>query len=301
MSPSWWSKASTSLFPKKAPIVNAVSLQGMIAARAGPRGLSFASIAPYLEKAFKSAPHPPDAVALVVNSPGGSPVQSNLIGQLIEDLRAKHKVPVISFAEDVAASGGYWLLCGGEEIFADKASIVGSIGVVSGGFGVHELAKKWGVERRLHTAGVSKARLDPFLPARPEDVAHLQETLGEIHEVFKAHVTSRRGSKIAPENKEVVFSGDFFTGQKGVELGLVDGIGSLHQVAKEKFGDKVKVNLINARPRFPLFPWMGASLSSSALAPGAAGSSLAAHVTDHMLAAVEERLEERLWRARLGL
>lgn len=285
--------------PKKNPVVNAVTMQGVIAARAGPRGISFTSIEPHLIRAFTKGK--PDAVALVVNSPGGSPTQSNLIGQLIDDLATKYKVPVLSFAEDVAASGGYWLLTAGQEIYADPASIVGSIGVVSGQFGLHQFIEKHGIERRLYTAGTKKARLDMFSKADPADVAYLTETLHEIHVVFKDHVKSKRGEKIKKEHEERVFSGDFFTGAKGVELGLVDGIGSLRRVAISKFGENVKINHLNARPRFALFPWTASSIGAGTGAGGGSDGSLASYVLDEMLETVESRVEERFWRSRVGL
>ncbi|EWM29816.1 family s49 [Nannochloropsis gaditana] len=198
------------------------------------------------------------------------------------------------FPQDVAASGGYWLLAAGQEVYADKASIVGSVGVVSGGFGLHKLLEHHGIERRLHTAGTSKARLDPFLPARAEDVAYLRDTLAEIHEVFKAHVRARRGAKISG-HESTIFSGDFFTGARGVELGLVDAIGSLQSVSKEKLGEKVRINYLNARPRFPFLPGLGTGTGDGSR------MSWSAHLADAILESAEERIEERLWRSRVGL
>lgn len=232
-------------------------------------------------------------MALVINSPGGSPVQSNLITQLIDSLATKTKIPVMSFAEDVAASGGYWLLCAGQEVYCDPSSIIGSIGVVNGSFGLHALMERIGVERRLLTAGESKARLDPFLPQRADDVAKMEKSLSAIHDVFKEHVRGKRKDKING-NEGKVFSGDFFIGSEGLKLGLVDKIGSLHQVAKEKFGDDVVIRDVSPRPRFPFLPpWIGGG--------GAGGVSMSACLMDEALTAVEARVEERLWRARVGL
>lgn len=187
----------------------------------------------------------------------------------------------------------YRLLCAGQEVYCDPSSIVGSIGVVSGGFGLHALMDRIGVERRLLTAGQSKARLDPFLPQQKEDVTKMENSLAAIHAVFKEHVRSKRGGKIEGK-EEQIFSGDFFVGRESLELGLVDNIGSLLSVSKEKFGDEVAIKDITPRPRFPFLPpWMGGG--------GAGGVSMSASLMDEALTAAEDRVMEKLWRARVGL
>ena len=185
-------------------------------------------------------------MALVVNSPGGSAVQSALIAGRIRSLAEEHGLPVIAFAEDVAASGGYWLACAADEIFANEASIVGSIGVVSSGFGFQDLIARYGVERRVHTAGESKATLDPFLPEKEEDVAHLKETQEAVHDHFKDYVRSRRGDRIDAESDEL-FTGSFWTGPRAVELGLIDGLGDIRTVMRERYGKDVQFVPITER------------------------------------------------------
>jgi serine protease SohB len=215
--------------------VSVVRLSGVISS--GSRGqLNDQSLAPVFEKAFSKGK--PDAVALVVNSPGGSPVQSSLIGARIQSLAAEKKVPVYAFVEDVAASGGYWLAAAADEIFVDHSSIVGSIGVISAGFGAHEFINRYGIERRVYTAGKSKSTLDPFKPEKPEDIKRLKGLLGEIHQTFSDYVTDRRGTRIS-DNKDL-FTGEFWVGKKAVELGLADQLGHLEPMMKERFGDKVR-------------------------------------------------------------
>jgi len=206
-------------------------------------GLSLAGIARTLDRAF--ALRNAAAVALAINSPGGSPVQSHLIFRRIRELAAEHKRQVIAFVEDAGASGGYMIACAGDEIIADPYSIVGSIGVVGGSFGFDKLIAKIGVERRLYTSGEHKAMLDPFLPENPGDVERLKKLQREIHEDFIALVKSRRGAKLTgPEND--LFSGEYWTGRKALELGLVDAVGDLRSVLRERFGDKVVTPLITA-------------------------------------------------------
>jgi signal peptide peptidase SppA len=185
-------------------------------------------------------------VALAVNSPGGSPVQSALIAKRIRALAAEKEVPVFAFCEDVAASGGYWLACAGDEIYADGSSIIGSIGVVSAGFGFPALLEKIGVERRVHTSGTKKAILDPFRPENPDDVEHLKELQEDIHSQFKDYVRARRGDRLAA-GEDVLFTGEFWTGSRAVELGLVDAIGDLRGVMREKYGEKVRLQVVGER------------------------------------------------------
>lgn len=202
--------------------------------------LSLASTAGLIEKAFsfKDAP----AVAISINSPGGSPVQSRLIYKRIRDLAAEKNKRVLVFVEDVAASGGYMIAVAGDEIIADPSSIVGSIGVVSGGFGFPELLKKIGVERRVYTAGRNKAILDPFKPEREEDIERLKSLQLEVHDTFIDLVKERRGTRLKEDPD--LFSGLFWTGKKGVELGLVDSIGDMRQVLKDRYGQKTRLQLI---------------------------------------------------------
>ena len=219
-------------FLKPDPFVAVVRLQGAIT-NSG-RGLDHPSLAPVLEKAFRKGK--PAAVALEINCPGGSPVQSSLIAARIRRLADEKKVPVFAFVEDVAASGGYWLACAADEIFIDDCSLTGSIGVISAGFGAHEAIANYGIERRVHTAGKSKSMMDPFKPENPADLKKLKGWLDDLHATFIAYVKSRRGLKLS-DNPDL-FTGDVFIGQKGVDAGLVDGIGHLVPVMKQRFGDK---------------------------------------------------------------
>jgi len=224
-------------------VIPVVRLQGAIGMVTPLRpGLSLASVSQPLEKAFamKKAP----AVALIVNSPGGSPVQSRLIFKRIRDLAEEKEKDVLVFVEDVAASGGYMIALAGNEIYADPSSIVGSIGVVAAGFGFPELLKKIGVERRVYTAGEKKSILDPFKAENPDDIEFLKGLQQEIHEVFIDMVKSRRGDILSDDGE--LFSGKFWTGGKARELGLVDDIGDLRGVLKKRFGDKAEPRLISA-------------------------------------------------------
>jgi signal peptide peptidase SppA len=204
-------------------------------------GMSIAGLAEPLERAFEMKKAP--AVALIVNSPGGSPVQSRLIYERIRSLADEHNKAVIVFVEDAAASGGYMIACAGDEIIVDPSSIVGSIGVVAAGFGFTDLIAKLGIERRVYTAGDKKVTLDAFKPEVPEDIAHLISLQAEIHETFIDLVRERRGSKLKPG--EDLFSGMFWTGKRGVELGLVDGIGDIRGTLRARFGEDVKLKLIS--------------------------------------------------------
>lgn len=234
---------------RRGPVVPVVRLSGVIASGGllGARGLSIEGVAPLLAKAFSQ--RGAKAVALVINSPGGSPVQSALIAQRIRLLANEKSLPVIAFVEDVAASGGYWLACAADEIFADSASIVGSIGVISAGFGFKDLIAKLGVERRVHTSGENKAMLDPFRDERPDDVERLKRLQAEIHDGFKAWVRQRRGSRLKGD-EAMLFSGEFWTGMRGLDLGLVDGLGELRAVLQQRYGAKVHLPVIQQRRRF---------------------------------------------------
>jgi serine protease SohB len=226
------------------PVVPVVRLSGVIGLSTPLRpGLTLGSCARSLDRAF--AFRKPRAVALAINSPGGSAVQSHLIFKRIRTLSEEKKVPVIAFVEDVAASGGYMIACAADEIIADVSSIVGSIGVVGGSFGLHRLLDKIGIERRLYTSGERKAMLDPFLPEKPEDVERLKAIQKEIHEMFIGLVKGRRGEKLAgPES--ALFSGEFWTGSRAIELGIVDRLGDLRTTLRERFGEKVVTPLVSA-------------------------------------------------------
>ncbi len=221
--------------------------------------LNDASLAPVIEKAFSRGK--PAAVALQINSPGGSPVQSSLIGARIRRLAEEKEIPVIAFVEDVAASGGYWLAAAADEIYGDACSVVGSIGVISASFGAHELIGRYGIERRVYTAGKSKSMLDPFRPENEEDVARLKDLLEDIHGTFKAHVSARRGGKL-PEDRDL-FTGEVWLARKATELGLIDGIGHLKPMMQERFGEKVRFRRYEIRK-----PWLarfGAQMAGDAL------------------------------------
>ncbi len=226
------------------PIVPVVRLTGVIGFSTPLKpGLTLASVARPLERAFgmRNA----RAVALAINSPGGSPVQSHLIFRRIRELAEEKKRPVIAFAEDVAASGGYMIACAADEIVCDASSIIGSIGVVGGSFGFAKLMDKLGIERRLYTSGEHKAMLDPFLPEKPEDVERLKAVQKDIHEDFIALVKGSRGGRLkGPES--ALFSGEYWTGRKAVELGLADQVGDLRTVLRGRFGEKVLTPLITA-------------------------------------------------------
>lgn len=277
-------------FRKEGVTIPVVRLQGAIVAGGGQfrPALNLATVAPVLDKAFaiKDAP----AVAISINSPGGSPVQSRLIFQRIRDLAAEKNKRVLVFVEDVAASGGYMIALAGDEIFADPTSIVGSIGVVSGGFGFPELLRKIGVERRVYTAGENKVILDPFKPERESDIEYLKSLQVEIHDVFIGMVKERRGTRLTSDPD--LFSGLFWTGQRGLALGLVDGLADMRGEIRRRFGPKARLQLIS--PARGLFgrklPGVGAGLLAGA-AEHAAGAGVSA--------LIEVAEEKALW-ARYG-
>jgi len=276
---SWRSDAVT---------IPVVRLHGTIMADGGKlrQSLSLASTAGLIEKAFVfDAP----AVAISINSPGGSPVQSRLIFQRIRDLATEKNKRVFVFTEDVAASGGYMIALAGDEIIADPSSIVGSIGVVSASFGFPELLKKIGVERRVYTAGRNKATLDPFKPEKEEDIERLKALQLEVHETFIDMVRERRGSKLKDDPD--LFTGLFWTGKKGLELGLVDALGDMRTTMKARYGTKTRLKLIAAPRglfgRFGLFGQRGDFSAPDIAAAAAAG----------LLDAAEQRA---LW-SRFGL
>ena len=230
-------------FLKKPPLVPVIRLQGAIGTggRFGA-GLNDAGLAPLVEKAFRMKPA---AVALVINSPGGSAAQSSLIAARIRRLADEKGIKVHAFVEDVAASGGYWLACAADDIWVDDSSIVGSIGVIFAGFGFPELLARHGIERRVHTAGRSKSLADPFQPEKPEDVARLKALQEPIHRAFIAHVQARRGSRLSTTAD--LFNADVWVGAQAAELGLVDGVAHLKPKLVELYGDKVKPVVLGQR------------------------------------------------------
>ena len=267
---------------RRRPVVPVVRMSGVIASAAGlRRGISLEAVEPQLKKAFSI--RNAQAVALIINSPGGSPVQSSLIGQRIRDLAAKANIPVLAFCEDVAASGGYWLAASADEIYANPASVIGSIGVVSAGFGFDRAIERIGIDRRVYTAGDNKMILDPFQPESERDVERLRSLQREIHQQFIDYVVDRRGARLTGAHDDL-FSGAFWTGQQAVELGLIDGIGECRRLVTERFGDSA--DLISIQPKKRLFGGVGGL-------PGAFAGAAAAH-------AVEEAVELAVERAHLS-
>jgi len=251
-------------------VIPVVRLHGVIAAEQRQGRLNLASVAPLLKRAFavKSAP----VVAIIINSPGGSPVQSRLIGKRIRDLADQHDKPVLVFVEDAAASGGYFIAVAGDEIFVDPSSIVGSIGVIMAGFGFVGALEKLGIERRVHTAGNNKSTLDPFLPEKAGDIERIKQFELDIHGVFIDVVKTRRAGKLkAPD--EALFTGEWWTGMRGVELGLADAIGDLHETLRTRFGKDVQLKMIE--PKRSLF-----SLPRLALSANGWSADIAATIED---------------------
>ncbi len=264
------------------PLVTVIELNGVIGAGGpGRKALSLQRLEKAIAAAFK--PSKLAAVALAINSPGGSPVQSRLILNEIRRHATQKKVPVLAFVEDVGASGGYILALAGDEIYADESSIVGSIGVISGGFGFVEAIEKLGVERRVHTAGENKSSLDPFKPEDPEEVKRLKSILDELHDQFIALVRARRPGKLADDPD--IFSGEYWTAPKAQDLGLIDGTAQLGDFLRSRFGKDVKVKRIALE---------SGSLIRKLLSGGDAAGGLVD--ADELLAAAERRA---LW-ARYG-
>ncbi len=223
---------------KPKPKVAILRLSGVIADAGMKRGgISYHKYRPYIDEAFDVFDL--KAVALVINSPGGSPAQSQLIGDHIRRLADEKEVPVYAFIEDVAASGGYWLACAADEIYGVSSSIAGSIGVISASFGFKDLIEKHGVERRIYTSGKDKSFLDPFTEEKPADVKRLKGLQADMHEIFKDWVRERRGERLTAADKDV-FEGQFWTAEHAIELGIMDGLGEVRSFSKEKFGDAIK-------------------------------------------------------------
>jgi len=230
-------------------VIPVVRLHGVIAAEQRQGRLNIATVAPLLKRAFaiRSAP----AVAIIVNSPGGSPVQSRLIAKRIRDLAEEHDRPVLVFVEDAAASGGYFIAVAGDEIIVDPSSIVGSIGVIMAGFGFVGALEKLGIERRVHTAGNNKSTLDPFLPEKPSDIERIKQVETDIHNTFIGVVKTRRGSRLKAAD-EALFTGEWWTGTRAVELGLADAIGDLHETLHTRYGAHIALKVIE-----PKRSWFG--------------------------------------------
>jgi signal peptide peptidase SppA len=276
-------------FRRDRPVVPVVRLTGIVGFSTPLRpGLTLAGLARTLERAFTIRQAP--AVAIVVNSPGGSPVQSHLIFRRIRQLAEQHRRRVIAFIEDAGASGGYMIACAADEIVADQHSIVGSIGVVGGTFGFDKLIGKLGIERRLYTSGEHKAMLDPFLPENPDDVERLKKLQREIHDDFIALVKSRRSGKLTGVEDDL-FSGAYWTGRRALELGLIDAIGDLRDVLRERFGDKLVTPVVSAERG-----WLGRRLLGAA-GDGTFGRPAGMAVAEELISALEARA---IW-ARYGL
>jgi signal peptide peptidase SppA len=282
-----------SLF-NRAPVVPVLRFNGPIGMATPLRpGLSLAGVAGALEKAFSLSKLP--AVAVALNSPGGSPVQSNLIFSRIRQLAAEKEKRVYVFCEDVAASGGYYLAVAGDEIYADPSSIIGSIGVISASFGLDKLIARYGIERRVYTAGKDKGTLDPFRPERPEDIEHLKALQKDVHDTFIGIVKSRRAGKLKGPEEEL-FSGNFWSAQKAVTYGLIDGISDMRSKMQELYGSKVRLRAVPMAPggllsRFRRLPSLDLG------GHGGNGFALSGALADDVISAVEARA---LW-SRFGL
>lgn len=284
MAIKWFKKIWQRLSGKSPAVVSVLRLSGPIGMRSGlSKGLSLATVADSLDKLF--ADKSVEAAVVIVNSPGGSPVQAALIHDRIRSLAQDTEIEVLTFAEDVAASGGYMLAIAGDEIYAHENSIVGSIGVISAGFGFQHLIEKLGVERRVHTAGDRKGMLDPFKPEDPRDAAHLEALQREVHDSFTAMVRTRRKGKLSGDDKEL-FSGMFWTGAKAKQLGLIDGLGDMRSICRQKFGDDVEFRLIQPRRS-----WLGAERSGIQLTPS----------QQNWAQSLLESIEDRALWARFGL
>ncbi|HEV7450160.1 MAG TPA: S49 family peptidase [Pseudonocardiaceae bacterium] len=274
---------------ERGPVVAAVKLHGVITPAPSPLGrgvINLAAVDTVLARAFGYDRL--RAVALSINSPGGSATQSALVADRIRGLADHKSVPVLAFCEDVAASGGYWLACAADEIVAHPTSLVGSIGVVSQGFGLHGLLERFGIERRLYTAGANKARLDPFLPEREDDVAWLRSMQTELHGMFREWVCTRRGEALAAAEQDL-FTGEVWTGRRALELGLVDRLGTMRGEIAKRYPD---VEIITVEARRPLLARLG--LRPAAISPsGYRGPDSAL--------AVLEALEHRATWSRFGL
>jgi signal peptide peptidase SppA len=282
MARRWWRRLPLGPFRPLEPTVAVLRLDGVIGGR-GQRSLTLRRFAGVIDRAF--AVRGLKAVALAINSPGGSPAQSALLYRRIRQLASERNVPVLAFTEDVAASGGYWLALAADEIYAEDTSLVGSIGVISSGFGFVDVLNKLGVERRLYTSGENKSLLDPFLPEVPHDIERLKTLQTDLHDSFKDMVRERRGVKLKGDEAQI-FSGEVFTGRRALGLGLVDGLGDLRGITRERFGEEVRLRIFEPeRRRSFLMRWFSPFGSE------------AGDIAGELL----NRIEERLVWSRFGL
>ena len=266
---------------ERGPVVTVIKLHGLITPTPAPLGrgvINLAALEPVLIRAFNYDRL--RAVALSINSPGGTPTQSALVADRIRGLADHKRVPVLAFCEDIAASGGYWLACAADEIIAHPTSLVGSIGVVSRGFGLHGLLERFGVERRLYATGANKARLDPFLPEQQDDVVWLQGMQAELHEMFREWVCARRGNLLATDQQDL-FTGEVWTGRRAVELGLVDRLGTMRGEITKRYPE---AEIVTVEGRRPLLARLGLTPAAAALSSRNASESAMA-----MLEALEHR------------
>lgn len=265
-----------------APRVAVVRAVGSIAQGSGANRINLHKLQKPLMKAFKM--RNVKAISLVVNSPGGSAVQSSLIKKFVEQLKVRHKVPVYAFVEDVAASGGYFVSCAADKIYADESSVVGSIGVVAGSFGFDKWIKRYDIERRTYSAGKKKVQLDPFMPEKAEDVENLQHIMKGIHANFREAVESSRGDRLRADADDL-WEGQYWLAKEAMDLGLIDGIGSMHEVMAEEYGEDVK--LVETGNPWELLSSGAWSAASSAVAADVEG--VAARAMSGAMTAVEER------------
>ncbi|HYZ36530.1 MAG TPA: S49 family peptidase [Pseudonocardiaceae bacterium] len=273
----------------RGPVVAAVKLHGVITPAPAPLGRGVINLATFdsvLTRAFGYDRL--RAVALSINSPGGTPTQSALVADRIRGLADAKRVPVLAFCEDIAASGGYWLACAADEIVAHPTSLVGSIGVVSRGFGLHGLLERFGIERRLYTAGANKARLDPFLPEQEDDVMWLRGMQEELHQMFREWVCARRSKTLVTDQQDL-FTGEVWTGRRAVELGLVDRLGTMRGEIAKRYPE---AELVTVEGRRPLLARLGVVPAAAALSNRNASESALALL---------EALEQRAAWSRFGL
>ncbi|HJD58919.1 MAG TPA: S49 family peptidase [Rickettsia endosymbiont of Ceroptres masudai] len=265
-----------SVFGDSKEVIAVLRLSGVIGKVSTMQsGLTLESLNEVIEKAFKIKKL--KALCLIINSPGGSPVQSELIAKRIRDLAKENKIKIYSFIEDMAASGGYWLACSGDWIYASYSSVIGSIGVVSSGFGFHEAINKLGIERRVYTEGKNKAILDPFKPINKEDLKIIKDLQKQVYEHFVEYVKTRRVGKLTQQD-EILFNGEFWAGQTALDYGLIDGIGDMYSVMKEKFGDNIKFQYLCAKQ-----PWLKKKL-------GMGSKILTDNLADSLIDAVENKI-----------
>ncbi len=274
---------SLSFWRRRTPVIPLVRLTGAVGMRSrvpGSEGISATGMLPILRRAF--ALRGAKAVALAINSPGGSPVQCSLISQEVRHLAAKHDLPVLAFIEDIAASGGYWLACSADEIFASSSSVIGSIGVINAGFGFPQLLERLGVERRVYSEGKHKGMMDPFLPVREADVSVLQAVLKDIRSDFLDHVQERRGARLKNDDEEI-FSAAVWSGRGALKLGLIDDLGEMRSVLRDRFGDEVRLRDFTPKRKWFRSPFGGQASAGD------------------VIAGLMDQLEERALYARYGL